>query len=229
MLLALDCALRRTSAALALEDGEIISAALPGSQGRLAENLPEAIELVLSSRKMAGRRVDADGLLPYVTMIAVTNGPGYFMGVRSGVAFAAALAYGLGVGVVPVSTLHMLALPFLSRGHVLAVAYSGRGRVYAESYGANNANNKLPPNEYEASEAAAWSNKNKAAVTVVSDDPAKVRDNGLNIPDILLSTPDAASVAKIADPRSAVNPMALRAVYLKAPQTGTITRNKECR
>src|SRR4029077_1153631 len=65
---------------------------------------------------------------PALTRVAVATGPGSFTGLRVGVSFGLGLAIGLGIPIVPLSTLALQAAR--SKDPVLAVSEAGRGRVY---------------------------------------------------------------------------------------------------
>ena len=65
---------------------------------------------------------------PALTRVAVATGPGSFTGLRVGVSFGLGLAIGLGVPIVPLSTLALQAAR--GDGPALAVSEAGRGRVY---------------------------------------------------------------------------------------------------
>jgi hypothetical protein len=65
---------------------------------------------------------------PALTRVAVATGPGSFTGLRVGVSFGLGLAMGLGIPIVPLSTLALQAAR--GEGPVLAVSEAGRGRVY---------------------------------------------------------------------------------------------------
>ena len=99
VMLVLDCSLRLTGVAVA-RCGEVLSRESADLGRRQAAELPMKAERVLAAAGMAF----AD-----IGLTAVTSGPGYFTGIRVGAAYAAALAYGLGVRLVPVSSLEMLA------------------------------------------------------------------------------------------------------------------------
>jgi tRNA threonylcarbamoyladenosine biosynthesis protein TsaB len=207
VLLALDCSLRWTNAAV-FEGKEALASERLDIGRRQAAELPLAVERVLVQ---AGRSFGGVGL------IAVTNGPGYFTGIRVGVSYASALSYGLGVQIVPVSTLHMLAYPYLSpaASAVLAVARAGQERLYAASFGGNTA--PLAPGEYGRKELEAWLSA-RGDITVVSDDPENASDV-LPGRRIQSAPPDAAAVAKIAwaARETAVSPMNLRVSYHRSP------------
>ncbi len=63
-----------------------------------------------------------------LTRVAVATGPGSFTGLRAGVSFGLGLAKGLGIPIVPFSTLRLQAAR--SDEPLLALAEAGRGRVY---------------------------------------------------------------------------------------------------
>jgi len=170
---------------------------------RQAAELPLIVKSALFSVK---RSFDQIGLL------AVTNGPGYFTGIRVGASYASALAYGLGIEVAPVSTLHMLASSLTGPMPVLVVVYAGRERVYAASFGCED---ELPTGEYKKDEIERWLSEHED-VQMISDDPEKTF---LQQGRVLQVHPDASSVARIAwsSPDTAVHPMKLRVSYHRSP------------
>ena len=220
VMLVLDCSLRLTGAAV-VRRGEVLSRESADLGRRQAAELPLMAERVLTAAGMA---------FTDVGLAAVTSGPGYFTGIRVGVAYAAALAYGLGVRIVPVSSLEMLASshPAFSagtfseepEGEVLAVVYAGRGFVYAASFGSGA--DALPVGEYGGEPLEAWMKGHSGAVAV-SDDPGRAAEAaGLTFP-IVPIRPDVARAAELAWARQAcaVSPLEFRAVYCRAPQ-GTV-------
>lgn len=66
--------------------------------------------------------------------VVVSVGPGAFTGLRVGVAAAMGLAFSLGVGVVPVSSLRARAALAPAGGRVLALLDGRKGRAYAALY-----------------------------------------------------------------------------------------------
>lgn len=216
VMLVLDCSLRLTGAAV-VRCGEVLSRESADLGRRQAAELPLMAERVLAAAGM----VFAD-----IGLTAVTSGPGYFTGIRVGAAYAAALAYGLGVRIVPVSSLEMLASshPAFSagtfseepEGEVLAVVYAGRGFVYAASFGSGA--DALPVGEYGGEPLEAWMKGHSGAVAV-SDDPGRAAEAaGLTFP-IVPIRPDVARAAELAWARQAcaVSPLEFRAVYCRAP------------
>ena len=220
VMLVLDCSLRLTGAAV-VRYGEVLAQESADLGRRQAAELPLMAERVLAAAGMAF----AD-----IGLTAVTSGPGYFTGIRVGAAYAAALAYGLGVRIVPVSSLEMLASshPAFSagtfseepEGEVLAVVYAGRGFVYAASFGPGA--NALPVGEYGGEPLEAWM-KGHSGAAAVSDDPGRAAEAaGLTFP-IVPIHPDVARAAELAWARRAcaVSPLEFRAVYCRAPCQGS--------
>ncbi|MCR5347575.1 MAG: tRNA (adenosine(37)-N6)-threonylcarbamoyltransferase complex dimerization subunit type 1 TsaB [Fretibacterium sp.] len=205
-LLAVDCSLRLTGVALACE-GRAAASETQDLGRRQSAELPLIAERLLR---------EAGWTWGDIRRIAVTRGPGYFTGIRVGAAYASALAYGLGVPLVPVSSLELLALsrPEDTGDSVLVLVYAGHGAVYASSFGVETA---LPQGEYTGPEIAAWLSSHPG-VPAISDAP----DRALNAIGLDLSVtcvrPDAARLAEAAwSGRPAVHPSELRITYCRAP------------
>src|SRR5271156_4431975 len=109
--LALDAATEGCSAALFC-DGEVIGRAIEAGRGH-AQELLAMVEELLASGQASLSMLDG---------IAASIGPGAFTGVRISVAVAQGLAFGAGLGVVPVTTLEAMALQVLQRDSRLAIA-----------------------------------------------------------------------------------------------------------
>ena len=213
LILALDCSLRWTNVAVFLDGAALVSERLDIGRRQAAE-LPGVVKNALAK---AGYSFE------HISLVAVTNGPGYFTGIRIGAAYAAALAYGLGIKVVPVSTLQMLKG---QKDKTLVTVYAGQERVYAESFGYEN---NLPVGEYTMEGIVKWLDGDTdapeaadvakiAEVTIISDDPEKAFLPRLGR-EITLVRPDAAEVARAAwlSPGNAVDPMKLRVAYHREP------------
>ena len=129
-LLAIESATNLVGAALVTNGGSAAERSHQG--GRMhAESLAPAIEEVCALSGLTVRDIDA---------IAVDTGPGLFTGLRVGVATAKALAQGLGLGVLAVSSLDILAAgareeagPGRART-VVVVVDARRGEVFASQY-----------------------------------------------------------------------------------------------
>ncbi|MDR2522114.1 MAG: tRNA (adenosine(37)-N6)-threonylcarbamoyltransferase complex dimerization subunit type 1 TsaB [Synergistaceae bacterium] len=204
-LLALDCSLKWTNVAvLSLSDGGLLAAERLNLGRRQSAELPLVVKGVLAKTK----RGFSD-----LGLVAVTNGPGYFTGIRVGASYAMALAYGLNLKLVPVSTLRMLAFPWFPKA-VLAAVHAGRERLYAASFGS--LSRVLPLGEYSSGKLADWLDAQESeSFLLVSDDPQKTAES-LPGRTILPAAPDAAIVAQIAwnsRETASVSPMELRIFY----------------
>jgi len=129
ILLAVDCSLRYTGIAVAAEINEetVILSELNVDIGlKQAAELPSLAEKTIK---------DSGVKIKEITHVAVTNGPGYFTGVRVGMSWSAAFAFGIGANIVPVGT--MEALTFLSdeKTPSLFLVYADKNSVYAVSSG----------------------------------------------------------------------------------------------
>ena len=210
LILALDCSLRWTNVAV-LMDGDVLVSECLDIGRRQAAELPLVVERLLTAARHGFKDID---------LLAVTNGPGYFTGIRIGVSYAAALAYALGKRIVPVSTLQMLAYgSILESRPVLAAVYAGKERLYAASFGCVSG---LSAGEYRHEELEQWLRAAPPELVIMSDDPEKATETAnLSCP-VLQALPDASIVARIAyrEHNTAVSPMDLRIAYHRAPQIG---------
>lgn len=203
-ILALDCSLRFTCAALS--DGDkIIKSEAQDLGRRQAAELPVITERILRDANLNWQGID---------FIALTNGPGYFTGIRVGAAYAAGLAYALGVKIIPVSSLEALAENIFNKNlNLLVIVYAGRGSVYAVSYG----DNKLILGRYDAEAVKNFIDKNKN-LKIISDDPERALE-ALNLNNIKCEcvTPSAEGLIKAALKKIdiALSPAELKIEYCK--------------
>src|SRR5579862_4100658 len=125
MLLAIDTATQTLS--LALFDGQQVRAETTWTTtNRHSVELVPAIE-----RIMAQTNVTPDAL----SLVAVSQGPGSFNGLRIGISTAKGLAMSLHIPLIAVPTLDIVAsVQAAFKGHLIAVAQAGRGRICACTY-----------------------------------------------------------------------------------------------
>ena len=202
-ILAIDCCLKLTGVALMLDDEIFLAQKDLGR--RQSGELPKMTEKILSEHEISFDELD---------YIALTNGPGYFTGIRVGAAYASGLAYASGKKIIPVSSLEMLAHKNSEEknGKILTLIYAGHGFVYAE------AKNLLEPGEYSHEFIIEWLEKNQDS-KIISDDPGKLE---LKLDNIKISQvkPDLISLCGIAknNLQRATSPMELKILYYRAPQ-----------
>ncbi|MEP7286344.1 MAG: tRNA (adenosine(37)-N6)-threonylcarbamoyltransferase complex dimerization subunit type 1 TsaB [Chloroflexota bacterium] len=125
MLLAIDTATRTLS--LALHDGQQIQAEMTWETGNqhTVELLPAIQQMFIRQKIMATD----------LTLLAVSQGPGSFNGLRIGFSTAKGLALSLAIPLIAIPTLDVIAAAQPSADHtLLAVVQAGRGRVCAGSY-----------------------------------------------------------------------------------------------
>ncbi len=201
-ILAVDCCLKLTGTAIMT--GGVIAAHEQEDFGRRqTSELPHMCERVMNSAGLSWNELD---------YIAITNGPGYFTGIRVGAAYASGLAYASGAKVIPVSTLNMLAFSHRKNsnaGKILSVIYAGHGFVYAECKGS------LEAGEYSHGQVMSWLGENPDAV-IISDNPERTELDA----EMLRVIPDVVSLCEIAAGilDAAVSPMELKICYYRAPQ-----------
>lgn len=207
-ILALDCSLRRTN--IAVYNSEKLLASHQSELGRhQAAELPLIIEALLRKSSISFENLN---------LIAVTNGPGYFTGIRVGAAYAMALAFGLGIRIIPISTLVMLAYPYIKeQSPVLATLYAGREHVYAASFACSQ---ELPPGEYKRETLENWLKLNPC--TVISDDPEKVSSSvSLSVPVLQVTpNPEALIFTVLKELNQQISPLNLTISYYRDPDLG---------
>ncbi len=108
-------------------DGEVLGERVTTTSREHTETLLSAADQMLNEAGLAVHDLDA---------IVVDIGPGLFTGLRVGVATARSLASASGVALVPVTSLHVLALAAETEGSagVLAVVDARRGEVFAQAF-----------------------------------------------------------------------------------------------
>jgi tRNA threonylcarbamoyladenosine biosynthesis protein TsaB len=122
VILAIETATPHGSVALVAGDALLAEAALPAGR--------QASETILGA--VMGLFRDSGSRPGDATHVAVSAGPGSFTGLRVGMAAAKGFCFGWGVPIVPVPTLHALALRFPAEGVTLCPVLDARKKqVYA--------------------------------------------------------------------------------------------------
>ena len=198
-MLAIDCCLKLTGVALMTDD---VFDSEQYDLGRL-----QSTELPI----MTGRILRRNGLsFSDIDYVALTNGPGYFTGIRVGASYASGIAYASGAKIIQVSSLDVLAHSF--GDSCLVLVYAGHGFVYAKSEG------RLEAGEYSHEHILSWLSEN-SDTKIISDDPERISLNQNQIT-IQRVKPEMHSLCEIAHEKinSAVSPMNLKITYYRAPQ-----------
>ena len=229
--LAIDCCLKITGVALMI-DGVI----LDSEQQDLGRK--QTAELPLMVKGMLERNDVAFDALDYV---ALTNGPGYFTGIRVGAAYASGLAYASGAKVIPISSLNMLVESYRLFGHEdtsiqselntpaenhmlftrenTSAKSERSGKILAVVYAGHGyvyaeCQELLAAGEYTLDEIREWLMKNPDAV-VISDDPERS-----GISEAVRVRPSISALCELANNRlnEAIPPLELKISYYRAPQ-----------
>lgn len=125
MLLAIDSATRTLS--LALHDGHQIHAEYTWNTSNR-----HTVELAPAIYEMMAREGIA---VSDLSLIAVSQGPGSFNGLRIGISLAKGLALALNIPLIAIPTLDVIAFAHPTfKGALIAVVQAGRGRVCAGTY-----------------------------------------------------------------------------------------------
>lgn len=196
-ILAVDCCLKFTGVALMLDEN--IDSEQADLGRRQSSELPKMTEKILLRNNISWPELD---------YIALTNGPGYFTGIRVGAAYASGLAYACGKKIIPISSLELLASGI--DGKVLVIVYAGHGFVYASC------KSFLEPGEYSHDEIVDWLRENPDA-KVISDNPERIELKEIEIAEV---KPSMKILCELARERInlAVNPLELKILYYRAPQ-----------
>lgn len=124
IVLAIETALHPGSASILAGESEIDFIIGDAAASRSEDLLP-LIDGLLKKNRIHRREID---------LIAVSNGPGSFTGIRVGVAIAKGLAKGLGCASVGVSTLQVLARAAEKPGMVKSLIAGGRSQAFAQDF-----------------------------------------------------------------------------------------------
>ncbi len=178
-----------------------------------AAGLPGLVESLLKREGL---------VLADVTCFAAAVGPGYFTGIRVGMAYACALACALGRKTVPLSSLEILlrSLPDWSAGLKAPLIAASRDRVFSAAW--RDGVPLLPEKERTRGQLLAelGAASGKAALWGVDDPRLFAADGrgGVNF----VRCPSGAAAASLAIERSrgAVRPDDMRARYLRDPGLG---------
>lgn len=215
IVLGIDCSTRQTNLGVS-SDGDILAETGLELGRSQAAQLPLLAEEVLIKAQIGFADID---------LLAAANGPGYYTGIRTGVAYTAALAEALGIKTVPLSTLELFVFDLKGRGIPLAPVIKAKcGYVYAALYAesANALTAIMPPSFISAAEFAGVLAGYPEALLVGSD--AGGYPELLNLPNLKLARNSgrggqAALMGRLMH-ANAISPALLRGNYLRKPDIG---------
>jgi tRNA threonylcarbamoyladenosine biosynthesis protein TsaB len=185
---------------------------------RQSELLPEVVRFFLGSM----------GYSPGdISLMAVTTGPGYYTGIRVGLAYSTALAYSLGVKIVPAPTLAAMAHGVLetleASGAPTPVAPlipAGRGSIYAAVYSGPSCSAKaiLEPSHIGVQDFINFlDSMNCAAPLIVGNDISSVAERLAGCRAVSPIRGMGEAMVKISRFTEPVDPAAVLATYLRSP------------
>ncbi|MDG2428893.1 MAG: tRNA (adenosine(37)-N6)-threonylcarbamoyltransferase complex dimerization subunit type 1 TsaB [Acidimicrobiales bacterium] len=198
----------------------VLASAHSGRGRRHAEALAPQIDFV---RRQAGIELSEVGA------VAVDVGPGLFTGLRVGIATAVALAYGLGVPMIPVSSLDLMAFPARWTARLIVPALDARrGELFTALF------RKVPGGIQRVREANVCTPDELSAELEALDEPALLLGDGAlryteaftglrstEMAEQGLANPSARSLVQLAHARAMreefVQPWELEPIYLRQP------------
>ena len=198
----------------------VLASAHSARDRRHAESLTPQIEFVCKQARVE---------LSEIGVVAVDIGPGLFTGLRVGITSALALAYGLGVPMIGVSSLDLGAFAVEHSSRLIVPCYDARrGEVFTASY------RSVPGGVQRVSEAiVATPDELAASLMATSEDTLMLGDGADRYHDMFesishvefagpgLKYPSARSLVELAHPRALreefVTPAEIEPMYLRLP------------
>ncbi|MDO4988218.1 MAG: tRNA (adenosine(37)-N6)-threonylcarbamoyltransferase complex dimerization subunit type 1 TsaB [Synergistes sp.] len=211
--LGINCAGKITNVGIS-ESSTILSEINIELARKQSEELPSMVENLLKEAKKNITEID---------QIALCTGPGYYTGIRAGIAYGAALAEALGIKAVALSSLELLAWDLLeAHKHVMPMLKAKRGSCYAALYSGKGKNPISEPAFMNEEAAAAILRSCPDAVLVSPDTeifPKISAAAGKIIGKDCSSGGSCALMGEFYSSRS-VLPRLIRGEYLRAPDIG---------
>lgn len=219
LILGIESATAQVGVAVGGHEGVLASAHSAGDR-RHAENLTPQIEFV---SRQAGIS------LSEIAVVAVDLGPGLFTGLRVGIASAMAVAHGLGVPMIGVSSLDLGAFAAEQSRRLIVPCYDARrGEVFTAGYRA------VPGGVQRVSEPVVSTPDELAAELLATSEDVLLLGNGarryheifeklhhVEFAGTSLDHPSARSLVELAHPRAMreefVSPSEIEPLYLRLP------------
>ncbi|WP_346689753.1 tRNA (adenosine(37)-N6)-threonylcarbamoyltransferase complex dimerization subunit type 1 TsaB [uncultured Cloacibacillus sp.] len=213
--LGINCAGRWTNVGVA-EGGAILAETNREPARRQSELLPLITEETLAS---------AGAALGDISLVALGTGPGYYTGIRAGIAYGAALARALGVKAVPLSSLELFVWDMRDEYELLAPVFRARAsHCYAALYESRGGalNELIEPCFIRVSELAEKLAAYPSAAVVSPDLGQYPALAGCGCRLVPRESASGGACALMGSERAAlaVSPETIRGTYLRAPDIG---------
>lgn len=216
--LGIDCSTKVTTLGIARDD--MVIAEFAEELGRSqSSKLPLLVDNLLREASLSLRDID---------IIAAGTGPGYYTGIRSGVAYAAALAQALSLKVVPLSTLEIFVSDLCEKERFLApVLRARKSSFYCALYSSDGKNLSavIDPAYMKSAQFAEILSEYPEALIVGSDAELYDELKSLANRTIARLSGSGGQVALMGYKYriSAVSPECIRGVYLREPDIGPMS------
>lgn len=218
--LGIDCTTKSTNIGIA-SDGIILGETNLELGRQQSAKLPLLVERLLDETSTS---------LAEINLIAAAKGPGYYTGIRTGVAYAAALAEALGVSAVPLSTMELFVYDLRTQKRPLASILKARqSYAYCALYisDGENLTAKLSPSFCKAAEFAEILKDYPDALIVGAD--REIYQELFSLPNETLSriSGSGGQAALMGEARCSLRiaPSLLRGEYLREPDIGPTTQS----
>ncbi|WP_455597128.1 tRNA (adenosine(37)-N6)-threonylcarbamoyltransferase complex dimerization subunit type 1 TsaB [Cloacibacillus porcorum] len=216
-ILGINCAGRWTNVGLAI-NGNIIGERNLELGRRQSEELPLITADLLDEAGMT---------MSDLELLAVGVGPGYYTGIRAGIAYGAALAEALLLPVVPLSSLEIFIWDLKDRYDCLVPAFKAkRTHCYAAVYDSRKGAAAVPP-AFVSEDALLQTLKGYPDAVIVSPDVAqygRLRESGCPVIERESASGGACAQMGWIYAAKALSPREVQAQYLREPDIGPTDR-----
>ncbi len=219
LILGIESATAQVGVAVGGHEG-VLASAHSACDRRHAENLTPQIEFVCRQAGISVREI---------AVVAVDIGPGLFTGLRVGIAAAVAVAYGLGVPMIGVSSLDLGAFAAAQSRRLIMPCYDARrGEVFTASYRAvpGGVQRVTEPSVTTPDELAAELLAQSEDVLMLGDGARRYREtlgavHNVEFAGASLDYPSARSLVELAHPKALreefVPPSQIEPLYIRLP------------
>jgi tRNA threonylcarbamoyladenosine biosynthesis protein TsaB len=215
IVLGIDCSTKVTAVGVS-SDGKVLAERNTELGRRQSSELPLIVNSIIKEVGLT---------LNDITLMAAGIGPGYYTGIRTGIAYAASLASALSLKVVPLHTTELLVHDLTYLKKTLAPVIKARANsIYCALYSSDGIalTTMMQPSFMKAADFTEIVEKYKDAVVVGSD--VSLYDEFQSLKNKIVKRKSggggAASLMGEIFSSRAVMPMELRGLYLRAPDIG---------